>query len=104
VSTIALLTHNFRKKILHMSSIACIGDPTTHGGLVISGSDTMAILGRKVARRGDLVSCPLPGHGVNPIIEGSDMILDNGVPVALHGHRSACGCTLIALSTHATIT
>jgi len=51
-----------------------------------------------------LISCPLPGHGVNPIIEGSDMILDYGVPVALHGHRRACGCALIALSTHATIT
>ncbi|WP_407642274.1 PAAR domain-containing protein [Caballeronia telluris] len=93
-----------QKGFSSMTSIACVGDSTTHGGFVISGSDTMDVLGRKVARRGDLVSCPLPGHGVNPIIEGSDMIFDNGVPVALHGHRSACGCTLIALSTHASIT
>lgn len=86
-----------------MTSIACVGDGTTHGGFVISGSDTIDVMGRKVARRGDMVSCPIEGHGVNPIIEGSDMILDNGVPVALHGHRSACGCRLIALGTNATI-
>jgi uncharacterized Zn-binding protein involved in type VI secretion len=86
-----------------MTSIACLGDPTTHGGRIITGSDTMDIMGRKAARRGDLVSCPIEGHGVNPIIEGSDMILDNGVPVALHGHLCACGCRLIALGTDATI-
>ncbi|PCE33252.1 PAAR domain-containing protein [Burkholderia ubonensis] len=86
-----------------MTSIACIGDPTTHGGSIITGSDTMDVMGRKVARLGDLVSCPIEGHGVNPIIEGSDMILDNGVPVALHGHRCACGCQLIAVGTDATI-
>ncbi|WP_233835923.1 PAAR domain-containing protein [Paraburkholderia sp. ZP32-5] len=86
-----------------MTSIACIGDSTTHGGRIITGSDTMNIMGRKAARRGDLVSCPIEGHGVNPIVEGSDMILDNGVPVALHGHRSACGCKLIALGTDAII-
>ncbi|KVO40462.1 hypothetical protein WL01_15300 [Burkholderia ubonensis] len=86
-----------------MTSIACIGDPTTHGGFIITGSDTMDVMGRKAARRGDLVSCPIEGHGVNPIIEGSDMILDNGVPVALHGHRCACGCQLIAFGTDATL-
>lgn len=80
-------------------AIACLGDSTTHGGFVITGSDTMDVMGRKVARRGDLVSCPIDGHGVNPIIEGSDMIMDNGVPVALHGHRSACGCKLAAFGT-----
>ncbi|WP_431822655.1 PAAR domain-containing protein [Burkholderia sp. F1] len=31
------------------------------------------------------------------------MILDNGVPVALHGHWCACGCQLIAFGTDATI-
>lgn len=79
-----------------MTSIACVGDPTTHGGQIITGSSTMEVMGRKVARRGDMVSCPIEGHGVNPILEGSDMILDNGIPVALDGHSCACGCKLIA--------
>lgn len=86
-----------------MSSIAYVGDATTHGGVILTGSDTMVVMGRKAARKGDLVSCPLPGHGVNPIIEGSDMLTDNGRPIALHGHRTACGCMLIALGTDATI-
>ncbi|NML35509.1 PAAR domain-containing protein [Paraburkholderia antibiotica] len=86
-----------------MTSIACVGDSTTHGGFIITGSDTMNVKGRKVARRGDLVSCPIEGHGVNPIIEGTDMIMDNGVPVALHGHRCACGCRLIALGADVTV-
>jgi uncharacterized Zn-binding protein involved in type VI secretion len=85
-----------------MTSIACVGDKTTHGGVVISGSDTMNIAGRKAARVGDLVSCP--EHGTNPIIEGSDLAVDvDGRKFALHGHRTACGCRLIALGDHATI-
>ncbi|MBB3257533.1 putative Zn-binding protein involved in type VI secretion [Paraburkholderia bannensis] len=85
-----------------MTSIACVGDKTTHGGFVISGSDMMDINGRKAARIGDLVSCP--EHGVNAIIEGSDFAMDaDGRKFAMHGHRTACGCRLIALGEHATI-
>ena len=85
-----------------MTSIACVGDKTTHGGFVISGSETMEIMGRKAARVGDLVSCP--EHGTNPIIEGSDLAVDtDGRKFAMHGHRTACGCRLIALGDHATI-
>ena len=84
-----------------MSSIACVGDSTTHGGFIITGSDTMDVFGRQVARVGDLVSCPT--HGANPIIEGSDMIMDNGRRVAMYAHSAACGCKLIALGDHVTI-
>lgn len=35
---------------------------------ILTGSDTMVVMGRKAVRKGDLVSCPLPGHGVNPIM------------------------------------
>ncbi|WP_250495420.1 PAAR domain-containing protein [Caballeronia sp. GAWG1-1] len=85
-----------------MTSIACIGDSTTHGGRIITGSDTMDIDGRKGARVGDLVSCP--EHGVNPIIQGSDMLTDtNGKHVALDGHLTACGSRIIALGDHGSI-
>jgi len=47
------------------------------------------------------VSCPKEGHGTNPIVEGSPTLTDDGVPVALHGHKTACGCTLIASGTGA---
>jgi uncharacterized Zn-binding protein involved in type VI secretion len=85
-----------------MTSIACIGDATTHGGRIITGSDTMDILGKQVARVGDLVSCP--EHGTNPIVQGSDMLTDtNGQHVALHGHVTACGSRLLAFGEHGSI-
>ncbi|EOW1017725.1 PAAR domain-containing protein, partial [Enterobacter kobei] len=48
-----------------------LGDKTTHGGEVISASSTMTVNGNKVALVGDEIFCPVEGHGVNAIIEGS---------------------------------
>ncbi|MGO4813698.1 PAAR domain-containing protein [Cupriavidus sp. 2MCAB6] len=81
-------------------SIIVVGDKTSHGGRVITGSPSDRIDGQPIARKGDLVDCPMryPDgrlHGVNPIIEGDDSHMLDGRPIALHGHRSECGCTLI---------
>lgn len=73
-----------------------LGDATNHGGKVISASSTTIIKGKAVARVGDLVSCPKKGHGVNPIIEGESGFKDQGKDIALDGHHTACGCTLIS--------
>ncbi|OCG26187.1 hypothetical protein A9G28_07150 [Gilliamella sp. Fer1-1] len=73
-----------------------LGDLTDHGGKVITASSTMTILGKPVARVGDLVSCPIKGHGINPIIEGESTFSDQGKLVALDGHKSSCGCSLIS--------
>ncbi|MDH4449180.1 MAG: PAAR domain-containing protein [Rhodoferax sp.] len=80
--------------------IIVVGDLTSHGGTVISGSTTRIINGKGIARKGDKVSCPqtYPGgapHGVNPIVEGDASHLVDGIPVALEGHTTACGCRLI---------
>lgn len=73
------------------------GDKTTHGGSVLTGSDEMKFGGIGVARKGDEVSCPQQGHGPTTIIEGNPDFLDtNGIPVAFHGHKCGCGCTLIS--------
>lgn len=77
-------------------SIIRLGDATSHGGAVTSASPTHSIAGKGIARVGDTVSCPLPGHGNNQIVEGMPTYLIGGRMVALHGHRCACGCTLIA--------
>lgn len=80
-----------------MQSIACVGDDTTRGGKILTGSGTMQIDGRSVARVGDLVSCPQ--HGTNRITAGSGAMKDDdGKHVALYGHRTECGSTLIAHS------
>jgi uncharacterized Zn-binding protein involved in type VI secretion len=77
-----------------MQNLIRLHDKTTHNGRVISCSPTMSFDDLGVARKGDLIDCP--EHGINPIIEGDPDFTDDGIPVALHGHRGACGCTLIS--------
>lgn len=79
-----------------MKGIIRLGDPTSHGGKVITASSHTFIKTKPVARVGDLVSCPIPGHGVNPIVEGEANLLDEGKKIALDGHKTACGCSLIS--------
>ena len=80
--------------------IITVGDKTNHGGTVISGSLTHDIYGRAIARLGDQVDCPqlYPGgkpHGVNKIITAYNSFTINGVPVAVDGCTTECGCELI---------
>jgi len=79
-----------------MKNIIRIGDKTTSGGTVRSGSTVMIFRGIGVARKGDSVDCPIPGHGRTEIAEGHPTFHDHGIPIAFHGHRCACGCTLIS--------
>lgn len=83
-----------------LRKIIRVGDPTSHGGTVISGSPAHTVGGKAIARQGDLVDCPTKypdgsPHGVNPIVEGEASMPIDGVPVALEGMRTQCGCTLI---------
>ena len=74
-----------------------LGDATTHGGKVITASQTMKYESRGVARKGDQVSCPRhPDVRPNLIIDGDASTMDEGVPVARHGYRAMCGCQLIS--------
>jgi uncharacterized Zn-binding protein involved in type VI secretion len=83
------------------SRIIVVGDSGSHAGArVVTGSPNEFIDGRAIARKGDLVDCPgkYPGgkpHGVNPITSGLDSFTVDGVPVAVEGHQSACGCVLM---------
>lgn len=88
---------------MHNNRIIKVGDLTDHHGVVISGDSKRRLMGKPVARKGDMVDCPnkYPDgrpHGVHPIVEGSDSLKLNGVPVALEGHRTECGCLLIGSS------
>ncbi|WP_250475288.1 PAAR domain-containing protein [Caballeronia sp. GAFFF1] len=80
--------------------IILVGDTTDHAGIVITGSSTHRIGGRSVARLHDLVDCPQKypdgrPHGINKIIEAHPTFMIGGQRVALHGHHTECGCTLI---------
>ncbi|MBB5017725.1 putative Zn-binding protein involved in type VI secretion [Chitinivorax tropicus] len=76
-----------------------LGDSTDHGGAVLEGSPYSDIEGKPIARVGDKVSCPIPGHGVTVIATGDATCLIDGKPVARHGDKTACGATLIASQT-----
>jgi uncharacterized Zn-binding protein involved in type VI secretion len=87
---------------IKMKGIIRIGDKTTGGGQVMDGSKKMKFAGIGVARKGDPVSCPILGHSPSFIAEGHPTMKDNGVPVAFHGYKCTCGCTLIASLSNAT--
>ncbi|MCX8579388.1 MULTISPECIES: PAAR domain-containing protein [unclassified Gilliamella] len=77
-------------------NVVRLGDPTTHGGNVITASSTMIVEGKPVALVGDLVSCPKKGHGVNPIIEGVERSYSDGKQVVVDQCACACGCKVIS--------
>ncbi len=79
-----------------MKKVIRIGDPSNHGGTVISAQAKTELFGKPVAVLGDKVSCPIKGHGVCPIVEGDPTWLVGGKPVALEGHKTACGAALIS--------
>ncbi|WP_081933869.1 PAAR domain-containing protein [Massilia sp. 9096] len=77
-----------------------VGDSTDHGGKVTSGSSVRTIDGVPIARLGDKVDCPqhYPGgkpHGLNQIVSAHPTIKVDGVPVAVEGCVTECGCKLI---------
>lgn len=62
------------------------------GGEVLTGHYLCE--GLPIACVGDAVRCNL--HGVNQISQGSELVLIDGMPAALDGHRCACGCALVS--------
>lgn len=79
-----------------MKRVIRLGDKTSHDGTVVSAAPTAKINGKNVARLGDEVSCPNKGHGTEKIVEGDPSWLVDGIPVALEGHKTSCGATLIS--------
>jgi uncharacterized Zn-binding protein involved in type VI secretion len=75
--------------------VIVLGDTTTHGGKVITASETHSYMGVPVARVGDIVECP-KCKGAYPIVEGAPKTFDHGKSIARHGDKVACGATLIS--------
>jgi uncharacterized Zn-binding protein involved in type VI secretion len=51
--------------------------------------------GKPAARLTDPTSCPLPGHGTNPIAKGSPNVLFDNLPAARLTDTSACGSPIV---------
>jgi uncharacterized Zn-binding protein involved in type VI secretion len=76
-----------------MYGVIRIGDATSSGGHVLQGSSGVMFQGKEVSCLGDKVSCS--AHGITIIAEGDEGSKINNKPIALHGHRCGCGCSLI---------
>ena len=72
-----------------------LGDSTSHGGTVIEAPVRFTSDGIGIARVGDKVTCPIPGHGTNHIVSGDPTFIVDGQPVAREGDKTACGADLI---------
>jgi uncharacterized Zn-binding protein involved in type VI secretion len=75
-----------------MPRVARIGDPISHGGNVITGSNKFQSQGIPVARVGDLVNCAV--DGINPIISGSPHLYEQNRAVARVGSLCQCGAII----------
>ncbi|WP_407352150.1 PAAR domain-containing protein [Luteimonas sp. R10] len=73
-----------------------VGDVTSSGGTVVTGSPFTDIDGKSVARVGDTATCP-KHKGPFPIVDGDATMIIDGQPVALHGSSLACGCKVLAV-------
>jgi len=77
--------------------VIVVGDRTSHGGVVLTGSQFSDVDGKGIARIGDKVTCPQKGHGsVTTIVTGDVTDIIDGSPVARHGDKTACGATLVS--------
>ena len=72
-----------------------LGDPTSHHGTVIEGSQTDICMGKPIAYIGHKVHCP-KCRGDFPIVEGVPTTTFYGKGVALAGMKTSCGAVLIA--------
>ena len=82
-----------------MALIARLGDTSTHGGTIITCCAVTRVEGQLVARVTDLHSCPIPGHGITPIINGSGNLKTEGKITAVYGSQAGCGAIITPSST-----
>jgi uncharacterized Zn-binding protein involved in type VI secretion len=72
-----------------------LGDPTSHGGQVISATSNYILHGIAIAQTGDMAHCP-QCKGDYAILPTPGAPTDNGQTLAFEGTATACGATLIA--------
>jgi uncharacterized Zn-binding protein involved in type VI secretion len=79
-----------------MKNLIRLGDPTSHGGRVLTAASNFSSFGKPVARVGDQCICPIPGHTICIIVEGDPHWSIDGRSVALSGSKTSCGASLIS--------
>ncbi len=70
----------------------CIGDKTSCGGTVATGSEFCQVNGRSIARQGDKIAC----EKNCAIVGGNSKELIAGAAMALHGAQTSGGCICLS--------
>jgi uncharacterized Zn-binding protein involved in type VI secretion len=71
------------------------GDPSDHGGYMVSSSSWINCGGKLLCLHQDLHFCPQEGHGTTPV-SSTSRVLARGRPVLRVGDKALCGATIIA--------
>ena len=80
-----------------MPNVIRIGDPTSHGGKVVSSSVRhFTVDGIAVVVVGDECMCPMQGHQNCKVASGNSTHTINGKAVAYDGDKTTCGASLIS--------
>ena len=80
-----------------MPNVIRVGDPTSHGGKVISTSAShITVDGIAVVLVGDKCTCPIKGHDGCTVATGNAHHTVDSVPVAYDGDETTCGAKLIS--------
>ncbi|MEY1164361.1 PAAR domain-containing protein [Providencia manganoxydans] len=79
------------RSIVNGREIILKNDTTNTGSSVLTASSLAKHI-QGVAYVGDSVYCP-SCKKTGTIVEGDSLMKINGIPVALEGHKVACGCS-----------
>ena len=72
-----------------------IGDPSDHGGSMISAGSIVTAGGKLLCVDQDMHSCPIRGHGVTPVT-GTSKVKSAGKKILRIGDTAGCGATLVS--------
>lgn len=77
-----------------MAIVARVGDPNSHGGVILTGSTDKLSNGVPTAILSSQCSCPI--HGTNTIVEVPQYtVLTDGSITAVYGSVMECGAIII---------
>jgi uncharacterized Zn-binding protein involved in type VI secretion len=79
-----------------MRKVACLGDPSDHGGTLVSTNqdDRLTAGGVAVCANGCLHSCPISGHGTTPVTAVTVKSKVNGKLIVTEGAVASCGAVI----------
>lgn len=86
-----------------MGNTIRLGDPSDHGGVMITAGSTVLVNGILMCVDQDMHSCPIKDHGVTPVTATSSVKSNDGKRVVKIGDTAGCGAVLISGSPTLTV-